>query len=229
MNSTSVETTASCCVSKADALFLLRRLHSLTGIIPLGGFLLFHFFENASARHGADAFNETVKKISEMPYLMIAEWGVLLIPILFHGIYGLFITANSRPNVIRQSYARNWAYLFQRVTGIIAFVYIFLHVVSTRMWALFVKGSDITFQDMQTKLSEPWYLILYVIGILAVVYHFCNGIWSFSITWGLVQTQKGQRLLATSTFALFLVLSVVGLDILSAFILQKSILTSLGI
>lgn len=208
--------------------FLLRRLHSLSGIIPIGGFLLFHFFENASARHGADAFNQTVLKISEMPYIYAMEIGVLLVPILFHAIYGLFITTSARPNVSQYGYARNWAYFFQRVTGIIAFAYIAVHVLTTRAWALFVKGSAITFADMQSMLSRPTMLLLYVLGIISVTFHFSNGLWSFSITWGLVRSAEGQRRLAFASMLIFITLCTVGLDILSAFVLEQSMLARIA-
>ena len=219
----------SCCFSfnKAETQFILRRLHSLTGIVPIGGFLLFHFFENASARRGPEAFNETVEKISSMPYLYVLEWGMLLIPILFHSIYGVFITASAKPNLVREPHARNWAYLMQRISGIIAFAYIFFHVITTRMWALFIKGGDITFHDMQEKLSQPYQLVIYIIGIIAVTYHFANGIWSFSITWGLVKSQAGQKRLAVISFFIFLALAVVGIDIVSAFVLKESLLFGL--
>jgi len=35
--------------------FLLRRLHSLSGIFPIGAFLVEHFFSNAFAVNGANA------------------------------------------------------------------------------------------------------------------------------------------------------------------------------
>lgn len=208
--------------------FIFRRLHSLSGMIPIGGFLLFHFFENASARRGPEAFNETVVKIGNMPYLYALEIGLLLLPILFHAVFGLFITASSRPNVVHYPYGRNWAYLFQRLSGIIAFVYIAVHVATTRGWALFIKGDHITFADMQGMLSQPLILALYVVGILAVTYHFANGIWSFSITWGLVRSAEGQKRLACASVIIFLVLATVGLDIVSAFVLEQSMLAKLG-
>ena len=216
-------------LSKADVSFLLRRIHSLTGIVPLGGFLLFHFFENASARHGAQAFDETVLKIASMPYLIIAEWAVLLLPLIFHAVYGIWITKASRPVVAQYTYSRNIAYLFQRLTGIIAFVYIAYHVISTRFWALLVAGREITFADMATKLSVPWVFALYFIGIVSVAYHFANGLWSFSITWGLIRSDAGQKRLAMVSSLLFLVLSVIGVDILSAFVFEQSLLSSFGI
>ncbi len=214
-------------MNKNEFHFLLRRFHSLTGIVPIGAFLLFHFFENASARHGAQAFNETVEKISSMPYIYVVEIFGLLLPILFHAGYGIFITSSARPE-LSYKYERNFAYIMQRVTGMIAVFFIGYHVVTTRGWALFEKGDHITFADMQTKLSGGPALAIYVIGILSACYHFTNGIWSFSITWGLVRSREAQVRLAKLTSLMFVAMSVVGLDIVSAFVRGESILTSLG-
>lgn len=207
----------------------MRRLHSLSGIVPIGAFLLFHFYENASARRGPVAFNKTVEEIGEMPYLFLIEIFGLILPILFHGLYGLYITGPARPNVVKYPYGRNWAYFLQRVTGIIAFAYLIFHVLNTRVWALFVKGAAINFDDMSMKLSSLPVFIFYIIGILASTFHLSNGIWSFSITWGLVQSERGQRQLAALSVILFVVLSIVGLDIISAFVMKTSVLTSLGL
>jgi succinate dehydrogenase / fumarate reductase cytochrome b subunit len=75
----------------------------------------------------------------------------------------------------------------------------------------------------------PWVFALYIAGIISVVYHFSNGLWSFSITWGLVRSDVGQKRLACVSMAIFAILSIVGIDILSAFVFKQSILTSLGI
>ena len=208
--------------------FLLRRLHSLTGIIPIGGFLLFHFFENAAARHGAEAFNETVLKISQMPYLYVMELAVLLVPILFHGLYGVLISFEASPNNQHYCYPRNWAYLLQRVSGVLALLFICYHVTSTRGWALFVKGEAYTFYDMQLSLSVGWVLALYIVGIISATFHFTNGLWSFCITWGIVRTQAAMDRLAVITMVLFLGLCSIGLDILSSFVLDAPAFTLLG-
>lgn len=205
-----------------DRYFLLRRLHSLSGIVPLGGFLLFHFFENASALRGADAFNETVVKISGLPYLYLFEVFVLLIPLAFHMLFGLALTAAARPNVIGYAYPRNWAYFLQRLSGVLAFFFIVYHVFSTRGFALFIKGGHFTFADLQQSVSSPYVLALYILGITAVTYHLSNGLWSFSITWGLVKSAAGQRRLALFANFLFPLLCAAGLDILSAFVWEKS-------
>ena len=41
--------------------FVLRKLHQLTGIVPLGLFMMEHFYSNWVAVHGAKEFNEGVE------------------------------------------------------------------------------------------------------------------------------------------------------------------------
>lgn len=210
----------------ADRHFILRRLHSLSGVVPLGAYVLFHLFENASARRGAEAFNQTVRALAEIPYLYALEILLIGAPILYHGIYGLYITSSSRPNIASYPYGRNWAYFWQRLSGVIAFAFILFHVWTTRVDALFFKQRDITFQDMHLMLSRPEIFALYAIGVLAVVYHFANGLWSFSITWGLVRTRAAQRRMAGWSVALFVFLSIISIDIMSAFVWESGVLWS---
>ena len=40
---------------KTDRSFLWRRLHSLSGVAPIGGFLIYHIYENMTALRGAEA------------------------------------------------------------------------------------------------------------------------------------------------------------------------------
>jgi len=215
-------------LSADDRYFVLRRLHSLSGVIPLGAFLFFHFFENASARNGPAAFNETVYKISRLPYLYLLEVLVLALPLLFHGIFGLYITAGAKLNVASYPYARNWAYFLQRLSGVLAFAYIAYHVATTRLWSLFLKGQAFTYADLQADLTSPYVLAFYILGIVAVTYHFSNGLWSFSITWGLVRAAEAQKRLALLTNLIFVVLCLMGLDILSAFIYERSLSIQAG-
>lgn len=208
--------------------FLLRRLHSLTGIVPLGAFLLMHFFENASARISPEAFNETVLKISQLPYIYFIEIFLLGLPIGFHALYGLVIRTASRPDLAHNSYFRNWCYTLQRFTGIIILFYICFHVYTTRIWALFDKGAPITWMDMHNYVSNPIVALIYISGIAATTFHFSNGLWSFAITWGLVTSKAGQKRLEQVTIVLFGILCVVGIDIFSAFALESSILQQIS-
>lgn len=70
--------------------FYLLRLHSLTGVVPLGGFLLEHLWTNASATAGRTAFNEAVGQLQRLPGLLFLEVFGILLPLTFHAFYGDF-------------------------------------------------------------------------------------------------------------------------------------------
>src|SRR2546421_12933198 len=112
--------------------FVLRKLHQLTGIIPLGVFLLEHFYTNSKAMTGASDFNNAVKDLQSIPYILFVEIVGIFIPLIYHAVYGLFITWEARPNNLRYPYPRNWFYTIQRVTGIILFFFITFHVLNFR-------------------------------------------------------------------------------------------------
>src|SRR5215218_10456882 len=101
--------------------FLLRKLHQLTGIVPLGMFFFVHMWTNSTALNGAESFNEHVQTIHDMPYLLFIEIFGIFVPLAFHSIYGILISGEARHNVSSYGYARNWFYVFQRVTGLYLF------------------------------------------------------------------------------------------------------------
>jgi len=104
--------------------FILRKLHQLTGIMPLGFFLLEHFYTNSKALSGAADFNAAVKDLQSIPYILFVEIGGIFIPLIYHAVYGMVITIEMRPNNLHYPYARNWFYTIQRMTGIILFFFI---------------------------------------------------------------------------------------------------------
>jgi len=112
--------------------WLQRRLHSLSGIIPIGGFLLFHLFQNAYVLRGGAVWWKETEFTRTLSFQVAIEALFLWIPISYHAIYGLVITATAQPN--SYPYERNYQYTMQRVTGVIAFLFIGFHVFSTRAW-----------------------------------------------------------------------------------------------
>ncbi|MEO7539714.1 MAG: succinate dehydrogenase, partial [Pyrinomonadaceae bacterium] len=99
---------------KFSTTFLLRKLHQLTGIVPLGAFFLVHIWTNSTALNGPKNFNEHVQTIHDMPYLLFIEIFGIFLPLLFHSVYGILISAEAKPNVLGYGYARNWFYMLQR-------------------------------------------------------------------------------------------------------------------
>ncbi|NIM65412.1 MAG: succinate dehydrogenase [Candidatus Latescibacteria bacterium] len=180
-----------------DRHFALRKLHSLTGIIPIGVFLCFHLFENSLATKGSEYYTEhVVHKIGNIPYVELLEIFFIAVPILFHGIYGLIIWLQGRSNVLTYGYFRNWMYWVQRYTGIIALIFIFTHVWGTRIQVLINEAvtKDNLFHHLATQLENPLYLTWYIIGNLAAVIHLANGISLALITWGITIGRRSQTI-----------------------------------
>src|SRR5215469_5832282 len=71
--------------------FIWRRLHSLSGIVPIGAFLLEHILSNFEALKGPIAYAAQVKFLNSLPLVRVLEWTFIFIPILYHGLYGWYI------------------------------------------------------------------------------------------------------------------------------------------
>ena len=112
--------------------FLLRRLHSLSGIIPVGAFLLEHFISNAFATNGPKAYADQVKFLTGLPFVPVLETVGIYIPLLYHALYGFYIWFRGESNVSDYPWAGNFMYAAQRWTGAIAFVYIIWHTYTMR-------------------------------------------------------------------------------------------------
>ena len=77
--------------------FLLRRLHSLSGVVPIGAFLLEHFISNAEAFKGPIAYGKQVEFLNSLPFVFLLELFFIWIPIAYHGLYGLGSGIKARP------------------------------------------------------------------------------------------------------------------------------------
>lgn len=188
--------------------FLLRKLHSLTGALPVGGFLLVHLWTNAKALGGQARFDEAVTEISEIPYLPIVEIFLILLPLAFHAIYGVKLTLEARYNAGRYPFSRNWMYTLQRVTGVVAFAFIGFHLYE--YWWPKMTGEMAPrdfYPALASNLSSTWKgvplrALFYVVGIGASVFHFANGLWGFCFSWGVTISRRSQRLSAVA-FGIF--------------------------
>ena len=210
--------------------FLIRRLHSLSGLVPVGAYMCVHLATNASVLGGADVFQGNVDKIHALgPLLPLVEWVFIFIPLLFHAIIGVVIIQGGVPNTSSYPTVGNIRYTLQRATGMIAFVYILAHVlhmhamaeplknlVSPDLFAQFDEhaATESTAAAIQTAL---WIQIFYAVGVLACVYHLANGLWTMGITWGLWTSPEAQRRASAVCTAVGVGLAVVGLAALLGF------------
>jgi len=205
--------------------FLIRRLHSLSGVFPIGVFLFPHLTTNSSivwgkmltspkvteelldasgavSHAGVETFQHEVEFIHNLPALILIEWGVLFLPIIFHAVVGIWIAASSRPNNDRYRYQDNWRYTLQRASGYLGVLFIFLHITSLRFgWtygglmpafdpAAASSSTAAHFQESPLGFFVP---LFYLVCVLALVFHFANGLWTAAITWGLTITATAQK------------------------------------
>lgn len=204
--------------------FLLRRLHSLSGIIPIGAFLVEHFVSNAFATNGPHAYAEQVKFLTGLPFAEVLEWVGIYIPLLYHAIYGFYVWFRGEGNVSEYPWTGNWMYTAQRWTGLIAFVYIGWHVYTMRVLGphLFgatngVPGYYLAFGKVQAEVTVTWAFLFYVVGIIAASWHFAYGIWLFCAKWGITTGDAARRKLGYVCVAIALIFMFTGFATLYAF------------
>ena len=205
--------------------FVLRKLHQLSGIFPLGIFLLEHFYTNSKALTGPQDFNNAVRDLQSIPYILFVEIGGIFIPLLYHAIYGLVITMEARPNNLAYPYARNWFYLIQRITGVILFFFITFHVLNFRFGLIpglntmsVAHHIDESFNIVSREFHMVPIFLIYLIGITATVWHLANGLWLFLVDWGITIGERAQRLTGYACIAFGVVLLLVGINAAVAFI-----------
>jgi succinate dehydrogenase / fumarate reductase cytochrome b subunit len=199
--------------------FWLRRLHSLTGIIPVGAFLFEHILiSNASAIGGPLAYARQVRFLASLPLVPILELFGIWLPILFHALYGFYIWYRGETNVGEYPWTGNWMYTAQRWTGAIAFAYILWHT-----WTMRFTGIDLhefpgaSFGKVQAELFSPALLAFYVVGLVCASWHFAYGIWLFAAKWGLTPGEKARQRFLVVCLAFFVLMSAVGLTSLYTF------------
>ncbi len=204
---------------------LLRRLHSFSGLFPIGAFLFPHLTTNSSivwgrmlnrssvpsaaladagvAPHpGVETFQHEVDFIYDLPALILIEWGVLFLPLLFHAVLGMWFAQTGRSNAARYGYMANQRYTLQRISGYVGVLFIFMHITSLRFgWEYFglMPAFDRSAASSSTAFhfqQGAWGLAMvafYLVSVLLLVFHFANGIWTAGITWGLTISAGAQR------------------------------------
>lgn len=202
--------------------FLLRRLHSLLGLVPVGGFLVFHLWENSQSRFGASYYNEQVVGwLQELNYLLVLEILLITLPLLFHAGYGLIILRGaSSGDWLSFPWLHHRLYLLQRISGVGILLFLLVHVGWTRIWGLFEPAvkTDL-YGHMQGLLSQPLIFLLYLVGLLLSAFHLGYGLWTMAISWGLTTSEAAQRYWFAFCSLLFFLLSAMGLHGMLGFVL----------
>ena len=181
--------------------FLIRRVHSLLGIVPLGLYMTVHLATNASLLNGTQTFQRAVFLIhSPGKLLPLIEWALIFTPLIFHAVIGVWIAKSGKSNSSQYQFRSNRRYTWQRWTGFMALVYLFFHILHLHGWFHITAWEAMIrplgfggFRPFNAASSlvramQEWSIVwpaFYLVGMLACVYHLANGLWTSGITWGL--------------------------------------------
>ena len=193
--------------------FFLRRFHSLIALIPLGIFVFVQFMLNSSIFLGNEAYMTMVNFMKHAPFVIVLELVLIAIPLIFHGLYGIYIVYLAKNNALQYKYYRNVAFYLQRITSLIMLAFLVWHVYTLRIAG---GGTEDVYGILVSTLQDPVGFILYVVGIVASIYHLTNGIFTFCITWGICVGDRAQKFFATCAILLFVVMSIWAVGILLA-------------
>jgi succinate dehydrogenase / fumarate reductase, cytochrome b subunit len=186
--------------------FMLKRLNSILGIVPVGAFFFMHMFLNSRTSQGPSQYQWVPDTLDQIPFLLFVEVFVILVPILIHGVLGLWIS--SRADYAAPRPARRWysnvAFMLQRITGIALFFLIIIHVIQTwwqhqsiklaaaRTGNVHAAEYDI-YGSMHEIMQNPVWLAIYIIFVLMAAWHFGNGIYNVCFKFGVTTSTASQR------------------------------------
>ncbi len=174
---------------------LAKKLHSLSGVVPLGAFLVLHLWITASVVGSRAVYDRQVV------FLHSGLIGVLeplvILPLFFHAIYGIVRVLGPRdPD---HAYDTDVMAALQRASGVVVLLFLGFHLWEFR-WQTWTHGlseaaySTRLVEDLSSmQYGVPWIAFGYVVGIGACVFHLVNGMTSFCTTWGYTRTEAARR------------------------------------
>jgi succinate dehydrogenase/fumarate reductase cytochrome b subunit (b558 family) len=164
-----------------------RRLLSLSGVLPLGAFLLAHLAINARALRGDAAFVSAVHALHGIPGLALLEWLFVFAPLVVHATVGLWLVVTRRPLAEPSPYP-DALRTAVRATGVAAIAFLALHLPELRFRTPGARlDGDELAAVLMADLSSTWHGVpwrgaAYLAGAACVTFHFAAGLWAFFAT-----------------------------------------------
>ena len=213
-------------VSVAKENYVLHRIHSLTGIVPVGYYMAQHLTLNTFSIGGEAYFNGVIAFFEGMPkyFLLTIEILGIWLPLAFHAVYGLFIVSRAENNYFTTKYkwSHNRMYFLQRASGIVILAFLLYHVISTTGAKYYYNNPElIKFAAWHEKLQNPLILLAYIVGIAASSYHLGYGIWNFCIRWGITVSEAAQTRIQKISAVVAVGLTFLGWAALVGFLINK--------
>src|SRR5258708_13038050 len=116
--------------TRPDSSYLVRKLHSLSGIIPVGAFLAEHFWSNSAVLVSPDKYNSVSQDLQTIPFRPFVELFFIVLPILFHGGYGVFFLLVRKTKVPLIPWGKKCPYPLHPFTCLILFPILTCHLFS---------------------------------------------------------------------------------------------------
>ncbi len=165
-------------------------------------FLLFHMSMNLVALFSGDAYNTICKLLGAKWYALIATAGLAAL-VVVHLVYAFILTIQNKKARGNQAYAYTvkpksveWASQNMLVLGVIVLLGLGLHLYN--FWAkmqlvevMHMAGAGVCTQyatdgayHIAQTFSNPVYVVLYIVWLVALWFHLTHGFWSALHTLG---------------------------------------------
>ena len=171
---------------------------SVTGI-ALILFLTFHCCMNVAALFSEEAYNTICKLLGAHWYAVVATLGLAALAVI-HIVYAFILTAQnrrargaSRYEVTAKPEKVEWASQNMLVLGIIVLLGLLLHLFNFWFNMMFAELTGMSvghlpsdgFAFIRDTFSNPLYVVLYIIWLVAIWFHLTHGFWSAMQTLGI--------------------------------------------
>jgi len=199
----------------------LRRAQILTGVVPVGLFLISHFAVNGRAIAGREAYAHTVAAIGRLPWLTAIEWVCIALPLLAHLALGV-VLGLTRQGAYARPRPSARVRVAQRVTGFYLAMYVVIHVWAIRLAPERLAGKGELFDLMAAQLRDPIVFGLQALAVLAAGTHFALGLVAMPDCFGWSPAAPTRPWWSTrfvrASFVASAALVVLGLNALLAFV-----------
>jgi succinate dehydrogenase / fumarate reductase cytochrome b subunit len=205
-----VSTAAQSRAEAARASFISDRLGAALSVLPLGVWTMIHLWNNLAAFEGGAAWQAAVTDYPH-PLAQGIIWAVVFIPLVWHTVWGLARIGQTRPNYPRYGYFANLKYILQRLSALGLLAFLGAHLWLAFIKPRFIEGQAEPFADISHEMHfhRPT-LIVYILGVLAVAYHFGNGLHQALMTWGVVVGKDSLRRWQLLAWVVFVAMLVMG-------------------
>lgn len=205
---------------------ILRKLHSFTGLLPLGAYLLFHAYEQFAARGGRVEAVARLDRTTSAPLEVLC----VLLPLLVHAALGVRLARLRRVQALAASvevdasfpYASANFRSLQLWSGVLSAAFLVWHVAGVWVPRVVAERPAAGYGAMVDHAATVTRAALYVLGTSAVCVHFGQGLSAVFLRYQILSISPRAVRVACTVLALLLWLTFV--DELSAYVAGAALL-----